>query len=81
MMILPKHRRKTSKWWEGRKLRVLHTIATNGGLVIPAGMIVTARRKWKGLEVEGSVCPHCGIKVRAKKCYFWSFKFIDIPPD
>ena len=72
----PADRRQTNEWWTGRRLvtRVpINTYSTH----IPAGTPVTVERKFKGLEVIGDPCPHCGVRVRVRKCDVGNFHWPD----
>lgn len=61
MITWKEWRRKTEKYWKGKKVRTLRDIQ-NKAITIPAGTILEITGKYNGADLEGlEVCPHCNI--------------------
>lgn len=47
------HKRKPGIWWEGRRVRLVRTVRTRGGIVYNKGRVAKVTRKFGGLCLEG----------------------------
>ena len=52
---------KLKRDWEGRSVKLLREITTNGGRIFGAGTIMLVERNYNGLHLaKREVCQHCG---------------------
>jgi hypothetical protein len=70
------YRSLSDREWRGKRLRLLRPVQ-NTYVILPAGTIVTVKRKFKGFEIEGEACRCCGVRVRMTKVLPQSFEVVE----
>ena len=75
-MIRPALQRRTSAWWEGRRVITTRELRT-GEAIYPPGLELTVERKFGGLEVRREPCPCCGISVRIGRVPFSALDLLE----
>ena len=71
-------------YWVGKKVRVISSVESGGGLIFDVGAILKITRKYGGFEVERvDICEHCHVGRRASigRCNPNHFELIDEVPD
>ena len=66
MVTQSEYKKKTKKFWNGKKVRLLSDITT-GVMLIPKGKICTINDKLSGFGLISDPCDCCGVRVFVHK--------------
>ena len=75
-MIRPALQRRTSAWWEGRRVVATRELRTREA-IYPRGLELIVERKYGGLEVRREACSLCGVSVRIGRVPFSALELIE----